>query len=33
MLKSLEGKQIKLPKESKHNPEIENFKWHNENIF
>lgn len=33
MIKSLEGKQIKLPKESHHFPHIENLKWHNEKIF
>ncbi len=33
MIKSLQGKQIQLPKELHHYPEIENIKWHNEYVF
>ena len=33
MLKSLEGKQIVFPKENKHYPDLENLKWHNENVY
>ena len=32
-LKSFEGKQISLPKENHHLPDIENLKWHKENVF
>lgn len=32
-LKSFEGKQIALPKEYHHQPDIENLKWHKENVF
>lgn len=33
MIRSLEGKQIKLPKDSHHYPDLENVKWHNLNVF
>lgn len=33
MIKSLEGKQILLPKASHHFPSLENLRWHNENVF
>jgi putative restriction endonuclease len=33
MLKSLEGKQIVLPKEAHHFPDLKNLKWHNEKVF
>lgn len=32
-LKSFEGKQIFLPKEKQHFPDIENLRWHRDNVF